>query len=178
MKSYKTKFEKVKLLKIDIFRDKRGFFYENFNQAKYQNFFTSKFIQDNISFSKKNVIRGLHFQSYKPQSQLLTLIHGKIFDVIVDLRKNSKTFKKWLGFNLDHKKINQIYMPPGVAHGFCVLSDFATIHYKVSKFYDANNETGIRWNDKTLNINWPIKKPIISSKDNKLPYFEDIFKAK
>ncbi len=165
----------VKLIKTKIFKDKRGFFYESFVEKKFTNLLKQNFLQDNISLSKKNVIRGLHYQ-FKPQSQLLTLVYGRIFDVIVDLRKNSKTYKKWMSFNLNFNQNNQVFMPPGVAHGFCVLSEYAILHYKVSKVYDAKNETGIRWNDKDINVNWPIRKPILSSKDKELPYFKDVYK--
>ena len=165
----------VKLIKTKIFKDKRGFFYESFVEKKFTNLLKQNFLQDNISLSKKNVIRGLHYQ-FKPQSQLLTLVYGRIFDVIVDLRKNSKTYKKWMSFNLNFNQNNQVFMPPGVAHGFCVLSEYAILHYKVSKVYDAKNETGIRWNDKDINVNWPIRKPILSSKDKELLYFKDVYK--
>ncbi len=174
MKNKVSHINDVKLIKTKIFKDKRGFFYESFVEKKYKNLFKQNFLQDNISLSKKNVIRGLHYQ-FKPQSQLLTLVYGRIFDVIVDLRKNSKTYKKWMSFNLNFEQNNQVFMPPGVAHGFCVLSGYAILHYKVSKVYDAKNETGIRWNDKDINVNWPIKKPILSSKDKELPYFKDIY---
>jgi dTDP-4-dehydrorhamnose 3,5-epimerase len=164
----------VKIIKTKLHLDNRGYFFESFSEKKQYNSLNVNFLQDNISLSKKNVIRGLHYR-HKPQSQLLTLVYGKIFDVIVDLRKNSKNFQNWIGINLDHTKNNQIYMPPGVAHGFCVLSDFAILHYKVTKKYDKNNEAGIKWNDDILNVKWPIKKPIISKKDNSLPKFSKIF---
>ena len=175
MKNKVNHINEVKLIKTKIFKDKRGFFYESFVEKKFTNLLKQNFLQDNISLSKKNVIRGLHYQ-FKPQSQLLTLIYGRIFDVIVDLRKNSKTYKKWMSFNLNFNQNNQVFMPPGVAHGFCVLSEYAILHYKVSKVYDAKNETGIRWNDKDINVNWPIRKPILSSKDKELPYFKDVYK--
>jgi dTDP-4-dehydrorhamnose 3,5-epimerase len=164
----------VKIIKTKLHFDNRGYFFESFSEKKQYNSLNVNFLQDNISLSEKNVIRGLHYQ-HKPQSQLLTLVYGKIFDVIVDLRKNSKNFQNWIGINLDHTKNNQIYMPPGVAHGFCVLSDFAILHYKVTKMYNKNNEAGIKWNDNILNVRWPIKKPIISKKDNSLPKFSKIF---
>ncbi len=173
MKTRVKKIEKVKLIDTKIFNDNRGFFYESFNRKRYKNLINVSFVQDNLSFSKKNVIRGLHYR-YKPQAQLVTLFYGKIFDVIVDLRKNSKTYKKWMGINLDFKKNNQLYMPPGVAHGFCVMSDYAIVHYKVSKYYEKDNEAGILWNDEMLNIKWPVKNPIISAKDKKHPYFKNI----
>ena len=168
------KIKNVRIINTKMHFDRRGYFFESFSQKNYIKLVNEKFLQDNISLSKKNVIRGLHYQ-YKPQSQLLTVVYGKIYDVIVDLRKNSNTYKNWISIYLDYRKNNQIYMPPGVAHGFCVLSDFAILHYKVSKIYEKKNEAGIKWNDKVLNVKWPIKKPIISKKDKMLPQFSEIF---
>lgn len=177
MKVYKTKLEEVKKIRNRIFFDERGYFYESYTKKKYNiKKIKDNFIQDNISFSNKNVIRGLHFQKNNPQSQLVTLLYGNVLDVIVDLRIRSKTYKKWILINLDYNKNNQIYIPPGCAHGFCVLSDFAIMHYKVTKYFRKDRESGIKWNDPTLAIKWPIKNPVISKKDNSLKYFKDIFK--
>ena len=167
MKSYKTKFEKVKLLKIDIFRDKRGFFYENFHQAKYQNFFTSKFIQDNISFSKKNVIRGLHLQTKYSQEKYVSVLKGAILDVVVDLRKESRTYGKHYKIILSDENAKSIFIPAGFAHGFLALKKENIIYYTCTNYRSAKHEVGILWNDKDLKIKWPIKKPIVSKKDKK-----------
>ena len=157
----------IKIMKVEFFKDKRGVFYELYNK---KNFFklgiTDNFVQDSISISKKNVLRGMHYTIKNPQSQLLTVLQGEIYDCLVDLRKKSKFFGKT--FNLNSKKINQIYMPPGIAHGFCVLSKKAIIHYNSSKVYDPNNEGGLIWNDRKIKIKWPVKNPIISTKDKKI----------
>jgi len=165
----------IKLMKYKIHRDNRGVFYEVYNK-KIFNILKIKenFIQDNISISKKKVLRGMHYTIKNPQSQLLTVMYGKIFDCLVDLRTNSKTFGKYFSFNLDSKNINQVYMPPGIAHGFCVLSNKAILHYNTSSIYDPKNEGGLIWNDKKLNIKWPIKKPIISKKDKKFKSLSEI----
>ena len=176
MNTLNTDIEGVFLIKLEIYEDQRGFFLETYQDERYfQKDIKDEFVQDNYSRSFKNVLRGLHFQNQKPQSQLLTLMTGSIFDVLVDLRRNSKTFKKWISFNLNEDSyIRQIYMPPGIAHGFCVLSDTSNLHYKVSRKYDSRNEAGIIWNDRNLDINWPIKNPILSDKDSLFPSLEEL----
>ena len=176
MKTIKTEIEGVLLINLKIYRDERGFFLEKYQFERYsENGIKDIFIQDNHSRSYKNVLRGLHYQKINPQSQLLTLISGSIFDVLVDLRNNSKTFKKWISLNLnENSDIRQIYMPPGVAHGFCVLSEVSDLHYKVSQKYESKNEGGLIWSDKYLNIDWPINNPILSEKDRSYPSLEQI----
>lgn len=126
-----------------------------------------KFVQDNESFSKEEILRGLHIQIKKPQGKLVSVLEGTIFDVAVDLRKNSKTFLKWYGAKLSTANNEMLYIPEGFAHGFLVLSDVAKISFKVSNYWDPNDEVGIPWNDSTLNIKWPLKgrTPIIAEKD-------------
>ena len=155
------------LLFPKIYSDERGSFHEIFNKKFYDDFFKKKykFVQDNISVSKKNVLRGLHFQAKNPQGKLLSVMKGSILDVIVDLRKNSKTFKKHIKIILNYKDKTSLWLTPGIAHGFCVLSKEALVNYKVTKYYNPKDEYTIRWNDKDLNIDWPIKKPILSKKD-------------
>lgn len=131
-------------------------------------------MQDNHSRSFKNVLRGLHFQIQNPQAQLLTVMHGTIFDVVVDLRYESKTFRKWFGVELGENKPRQIYMPPGFAHGFCALSDSVDLHYKVSREYCKNDEGGINWSDSDLAIKWPVKSPIISCRDANYPFLKSL----
>ena len=170
-----SKVDGVQLINSKMNLDNRGNFFELYNKKDFNQFdINDNFIQDNISYSPKNVLRGLHYQVVEPQSQLLTLITGIIFDVIIDLRKNSNTFLKWESFVLNSEINNQVYMPPGIAHGYLVLSESAIIHYKVNKFYNRLNEGGIIWNDKFLDINWPNKKPIISLKDSKFETLESI----
>lgn len=170
----KLEIPSVILIEPKLFSDKRGFFYESFKES---DFFSHgigvKFVQENFSHSIKDVIRGLHFQK-KPcaQAKLVTVIKGKIFDVAVDIRKNSPTYGKWVGEILSEENYRSLYLPEGFAHGFCVLSDEADVLYKVSNEYSPENERGIIWNDPTINISWPIEKPIISEKDNQLPLLE------
>jgi len=176
MNTLNTEIEGVFLIELEIYEDQRGCFLETYQYERYyQKNIKDEFVQDNYSRSFKNVLRGLHFQTQKPQSQLLTILSGSIFDVLVDLRRNSKTFKKWISFNLkEDSSIRQIYMPPGIAHGFCVLSEISNLHYKVSQKYDSKNEAGIIWNDSTLNINWPTNDPILSKKDSLFPSLADL----
>ncbi len=168
-----TKIHGVFKININKYKDKRGYFYEIYNRKNY-NFKNdlSKFIQSNISMSKKNVLRGLHYQIKNPQSQLVSVISGKIFDVVVDLRANSKTFMKYDAFTISENSNTQIFMPPGVAHGFVSLSDKVIINYEVNKIYKKDNECGLIWNDKRINIKWPILKPIISKRDREYKNFD------
>ena len=166
MKVLQEPFQGVKILEPECSIDARGFFLESFQKQRYAEVgITEEFVQDNHSRSEKNVLRGLHFTRRKPQSQLVTVIRGKIFDVVVDIRKNSKTYGQWYGAELSEEGPRQIYMAHGFAHGFCVLSEFADLHYKVSEKYDPNNEGGIVWNDRKINIDWPLKDPIVSARD-------------
>ena len=159
---------------VNYLFDNRGSFYELYKKSMYKNFGIKKnFVQQNISISKKNVLRGMHFQINKPQGQLLTVIEGIIYDVCVDLRHNSKNFGKWFACYLNSKEVNQIYMSPGFAHGFYVISNFAILHYNVTEEFDRNDENGFIWNDDTIKIKWPCKKPIISSKDRLFKTFKE-----
>ena len=132
----------------------------------------SDFVQDNIVHSSKNVLRGLHYQKKNPQDKLIQVLEGEIFDVAVDIRPNSETYGKWVGEFLNSDNKCQLYIPSGFAHGYCVTSDKAIVHYKCSDYYYPNDQSGIIWNDKGLNISWPIKHPEISKKDSKLPAFQ------
>ena len=162
MKLIKTKFIKgPKILKTKIFNDNRGFLKETF-QNKVIN---KRFPFDIMSFSKKNVLRGLHLQTVNSQAKLITVTYGKIFDVTVDLRKNSKTFGKYFSIVISHNDEFSFYIPEGFAHGFVCLSKTCTINYKCSNYRHAKSERTISWDDKNINIKWPIKKPILSVKD-------------
>ena len=162
----------IKLIHTKFHPDKRGFFYEIYNIKRYKSLgIKDNFVQNSISISKKNVLRGLHFTIKKPQSQIVTVLEGKIFDCLVDLRPKSINFLKHYTFVLSKDKNNQLYMPPGFAHGFCVLSNKAVLHYSASKIYDYGNSNGLIWNDKDIKIKWPIKNPIISKRDKN---FKDI----
>ncbi len=165
----------VILIEPKIFSDKRGFFFENFKEENFLLNGITKMIQDNISHSTFGVIRGLHYQKNpKAQAKLVTAITGKIFDVAVDIRKNSPTYGKWVGEILSNENHRSLYIPEGFAHGFSVLSEKADVIYKVSSEYSQENEGGIIWNDPTINIPWSVKQPIISEKDNLLPLLENI----
>ena len=162
MKFIKTKFiNGPKILKTKIFDDNRGFLKETF-QNKVIN---KKFPFDIMSFSKKNVLRGLHLQTVNSQAKLITVTYGKIFDVAVDLRKNSKTFGKYVSIVISHNDSFSFYIPEGFAHGFVCLSKTCTVNYKCSNYRHAKSERTISWDDKDLDIKWPIKKPILSAKD-------------
>ena len=163
----------LQLLKPRIFCDERGYFFENFRVTNVN----ISFVQENISFSYKNTLRGLHFQRSPGQDKLVQCLFGKIFDVVVDIRPDSSTFGQWKAFELDGVFHSQLLIPVGFAHGFCVLSETALVQYKVSSFYDPKEEKAIRWNDPQLNIDWPIANPILSEKDRKSPLLNEYLYA-
>ena len=170
MKIRKTKFKDLLILENKSFNDKRGFFKELFKEKLIK----KKFPFLISSFSKKNVIRGLHMQLKNPQGKLLTVIKGKIFDVVLDLRFNSKTFGKIYKIELSERNSKSLYIPPGFAHGFCGLDKENYIIYSCTKYRNKQSEIGIMWNDKDLKIKWPAKKPIISNKDKENFSFKKI----
>mgnify|MGYP000241454635 FL=1 len=157
----KSKFKDLLIISNTSFKDKRGYFKELLKEKKLKKRFP--FLV--MSFSKKNVIRGLHLQKRNSQGKFISVIKGKIFDVVVDLRKNSKTYGKHLYTILSEQNSKSIFVPPGFAHGFCALSKENYIVYSCTKYRDEKSEIGIKFNDKDLKIKWPIKKPIISAKD-------------
>lgn len=177
MKITKTSLNDLYLIEPNLHKDQRGLFLETYNSKIYDKIIYDELVQDNFCISKKNVLRGMHFTT-QPQSQLITILDGKIFDVFVDLRKNSSTYGMWQGFDLSSDKIQQIYMPYGFAHGYCVLSNKASIHYKVSKHYSQNHESGFAWNDYHIGIKWPIEDPILSERDMSFKLFKDIQKIR
>ncbi len=163
------------LLELDCFRDERGYFFESFQREHYrQAGIVDDFVQDNLSRSSHGVLRGLHFQILRPQSQIVTVTSGRIFDVAVDLRPGSPTFGRWFGIELSDEAPRQLYMAPGFAHGFCVLSPQADLHYKVSRFFDPSDEGGVVWNDPDLAIAWPMDKPRLSPRDAGYPRLSNI----
>ena len=158
-----------------VYLDRRGFFFESFNIKNYLKISAKyDFVQDNFSKSNKNVLRGLHFQNKNPQGKLVFATKGKIYDVIVDLRNKSRTFGKWKSIIISDKNKLQIWVPPGFAHGFLALTKEVNLVYKCTSFYNPKYEQTLIWNDKTLNINWPVKKPILSKKDREGSTFEHI----
>ena len=174
MKVEKTSIRGVHILKPNVFRDKRGFFLESYNRKVFREAgINEEFVQDNHSRSLKGVVRGLHFQLKNPQGKLVRVIQGEILDVVVDIRRESATYKKWISVQLDNKNMQQIWIPAGMAHGFSVLSETAEIVYKTTDFYHPEDEAGIHWNDPELNIDWKITSPIVSNKDENLPLLQE-----
>ncbi|UJD95325.1 dTDP-4-dehydrorhamnose 3,5-epimerase [Lelliottia amnigena] len=172
MKIIETRLKDAVIIEPQVFKDERGYFFEVYKKTRYQSLgINAEFVQDNRSKSTKNVLRGLHFQKNKPQGKLISVSEGVVFDVAVDLRPDSATFGQYHSVILSDENFLQFYIPPGFAHGFCVLSDTATFQYKCTDYYDPSDEGGIIWNDPVLNIDWPIIEPIISAKDCALPDF-------
>jgi dTDP-4-dehydrorhamnose 3,5-epimerase len=171
-KFIKTSIEGVFIIEPTVFGDERGYFMETYHQKEFKEAgIDVTFVQDNQSKSKKGVLRGLHFQKTNPQGKLVRVIKGDVFDVAVDLRKDSSTYGKWEGVKLSEENKKQFYVPEGFAHGFLVLSDEAEFTYKCTNFYDADDESGILWNDTDINIKWPtedIEEVILSDKDKQL----------
>ena len=161
----------VILIEPKSFDDERGFFFETYKESIFaSNGINTRFVQDNFSHSIKGVLRGLHYQKNpKAQSKLVTALKGKIFDVVVDIRKNSPTYKNWIGEILSEQNHKLLYIPEGFAHRFCVLSEEADVFYKVRQEYSPELDRGIIWNDPEINISWPISAPIVSRKDEELP---------
>jgi dTDP-4-dehydrorhamnose 3,5-epimerase len=160
----------VLLVEPDVFRDARGFFLETYNERAFaQAGLAVRFVQDNHSRSVRGTLRGLHAQRRRPQGKLVRAVRGSIYDVAVDIRPGSATFGKWTASTLTAEDFRQMYVPPGFAHGFCVLTDAAEVEYKCTDFYDRSDEIGVRWNDPDLAIDWPVAEPILSAKDAALP---------
>lgn len=157
-----------------VFHDERGYFFESFNQKPYRDAGIPAFVQDNHSLSQKNVLRGLHYQLPHAQGKLVFVTRGKVFDVVVDIRRSSPTFGQWFSIELSDENHQQLYIPPGFAHGFCTLSDTADFAYKCTDFYTPGAEHGIRYDDALLNIPWPVRHPILSAKDKIYPSLNDI----
>ena len=175
MEVVKTPIEGVLLIKPQVFGDERGYFVETWQKERYEAAgINLPFVQDNHSKSRKGILRGLHFQKQHPQGKLVMVSLGEVVDVAVDIRKGSPTFGKWFGAILNQENQNQLWIPPGMAHGFVVLSDVAHFHYKCTDFYHPGDEGSIRWNDPTIAIDWPYKEePVLSAKDQIAPFFKD-----
>ena len=178
MKITESKFSGVFLIELDVFNDSRGYFSETFSAKRYKDHgINLDFVQDNISVSKKGTLRGLHYQiPPKAQAKLCHVIKGSVIDVAVDLRFGSPTFGQHLALELSEKNHTQIFIPPGFAHGFAVLSDEAIFQYKCSEFYSKEHERAIRYDDPDLKINWGIENPIVSEKDRSAKFFREIEK--
>ena len=175
MNILKTELDGVVVIEPRVFDDDRGFFFESYQARRYAAAgLPPRFVQDNHSFSQKGVLRGLHFQMHPcAQAKLVYAAYGSIFDVVVDIRKSSETFKQWLSVTLSDENRRMLYIPEGFAHGFMCLSDTAYVIYKCSAEYSPGHEAGIRWDDPDLAITWPAPNPILSEKDANNPYFTD-----
>lgn len=164
-----TAIPEVVIIEPRIFRDERGFFLETFQASKYTAAgITQPMVQDNYSGSRQGVLRGLHYQIHKPQGKLVSVVSGEVFDVAVDLQRSSATFGRWVGVTLSAEDRRQLWVPPGFAHGFYVLSDWAEVHYKVTDFYDPASERTLIWDDVDVGIRWPLcdgRNPLLSPKD-------------
>ncbi|MEI7729697.1 MAG: dTDP-4-dehydrorhamnose 3,5-epimerase [Verrucomicrobiota bacterium] len=175
MNIIRNEFEGLLVLEPKVFGDQRGFFMETWNQQRYRAAgITEDFVQDNVSFSRKDTLRGLHFQNPAAQGKLVMVLQGEIFDVVVDIRRQSPTFKRCFSLVLSAENKRQFYIPPGFAHGFAVLSETVLFHYKCTDYYSPKDEQAIRWNDPEFAIDWPVKTPILSQRDAQAPLLKDI----
>lgn len=175
MKFVETSLPGVLLVEPDIYRDSRGFFLETFHAGRYaEGGITIPFVQDNHSRSVRGTLRGLHAQRGHPQGKLVRVARGEMFDVAVDIRRGSPTFGKWIGATLSGENFRQIFVPPGFAHGFCVLSDEVDVEYKCTTFYDGGDELSIAWNDPAIGIEWPVREPLLSKKDASAPRLAEV----
>jgi dTDP-4-dehydrorhamnose 3,5-epimerase len=175
MKIISTRFEEVKIIEPRVFSDPRGCFLETYQADRYrQGGIECAFVQDNLSYSLKATLRGLHYQRPHAQDKLVYVIKGEVFDVVVDIRNGSPTFGQWEGVCLSADNHRQLYVPAGFAHGFCVLSDDAVFSYKCSDYYAPVAEHGIIWNDPDIGIQWPLESPLLSEKDGRYPRLGEV----
>ena len=175
MKVTETRLPGTLVLEPQVFGDARGFFYESYNEATYREAGIDRhFVQANVSRSAQGVLRGLHYQWPNPQGKLVSVLDGEVYDVAVDIRRGSPTFGQSVGVMLTASNHRHFWIPEGFAHGFCVVSEFATFTYQCTALYDAKADAGIRWNDAALGIDWPISDPLLSDKDSKAPFLTDV----
>lgn len=175
MKVIETSLPGVVIIEPKVFSDARGFFMETWQQERYSKCgIPARFVQDNLSFSQKGVLRGLHYQHPNAQGKLVYVLQGEVFDVAVDIRVGSPTFGQWVGVTLSSDNKRQLYIPEGFAHGFCVTSETALVVYKCTDFYNPQTEGGIIWNDPDIGIGWPCIKPILSEKDQRFTALKDL----
>ena len=175
MKVIETALPGALIIEPQVFGDARGFFYESYNEAKYRAAgIDHHFVQSNVSRSARGVLRGLHYQWPNPQGKLVSVLEGEVYDVAVDIRRGSPTFGQSVGVMLTADNHRHFWVPEGFAHGFCVLSEFATFTYQCTALYDPKADAGIRWNDAALGIDWPLSEPLLSDKDGKTPLLEDV----
>ena len=175
MKVVNTEMAGLLIIEPQVFEDRRGFFFESYRYSHMKGMgIPHRFVQDNLSYSVKDTLRGLHFQVSFPQAKLVQAVTGEIFDVAVDIRPNSATFGKWSGIHLSEQNRRLLYVPAGFAHGFCVISDHAHVNYKCSDYYLPEDEGGILWSDPAIGIDWPLSNPIVSEKDKSFPMLSDL----
>lgn len=179
MKIIATELPGVMIIEPDVFRDDRGFFMESYHRARYEEMgIKAWFVQDNLSYSRRGVLRGLHYQYPHSQGKLVYVLRGEVFDVAVDIRMGSPYFGRWIGVILSDANKRQLYIPEGFAHGFAVLSDEAIFAYKCTDFYYPEDEGGIIWNDPDLGIEWPVVAPVLSPKDASYPRLCEVAREK
>ncbi len=170
--------EGLLIIQPRIFNDDRGYFFEMSQAKRYQEAGLPPFVQDNLSHSTANVLRGLHYQlPPHAQGKLVSVLQGEVWDVAVDIRKSSPTFGQYFGLVLSDTNHTQFYIPPGFAHGFCVLSPTALFHYKCTDYYAPQAERGVAWNDQQIQVPWPVQTPVLASKDEKYPSLAEIAHA-
>jgi len=175
MKFIETSLPGCIVIEPQVFGDTRGFFYESYNEAKYREAgIDRKFIQSNVSRSARGVLRGLHYQWPRPQGKLVSVLEGEVYDVAVDIRRGSPTFGQWAAVMLTAENHRHFWIPEGFAHGFCVVSDYATFSYQCTDLYDAKADGGVRWDDPAIGIDWPVTEPLLSDKDMKAPLLADV----
>lgn len=175
MKFIETSLPGCVVIEPQVFGDSRGFFYESYNEAKYrQAGVDRKFVQSNVSRSARGVLRGLHYQWPHPQGKLVSVLEGEVYDVAVDIRRGSPTFGQWAGVMLTAENHRHFWIPEGFAHGFCVVSEFATFSYQCTDLYDAKADGAVRFDDPAIGIDWPVSSPLLSEKDGKAPLLADI----
>ena len=171
----KLELDGLVLIEPKVFSDERGYFFESYKHSDFaRSGIDAAFVQDNHSLSKKGVIRGLHYQQNPmAQGKLVRVIRGALWDVAVDIRRSSKNFKKWIAVELSEDNKRMLYVPPGFAHGFLALTDDAHLVYKCTEEYSPQHDSGIRWDDLEISVQWPVQKPLVSEKDERLPYLRD-----
>jgi len=178
LKIAKTELDGLLLVQPSVFRDERGYFFESWSRERYgQGGIETDFVQDNVSFSSRGVLRGMHFQNPVPQAKLVSVLQGAVFDVAVDLRRASPTFARWFGVELSAENNRQLYIPEGFAHGFVVLSDTAIFSYRCSGYYSPAQERSLRWDDPEIGIRWPVGEVMVSPRDADAPLLADIPEA-
>lgn len=175
MNVHETTLPGVLVIEPRVFGDERGFFYESWNRRRYEEAsLPADFVQDNLSYSGKGVLRGLHYQHPNPQGKLVSVLEGEVFDVAVDIRAGSPTFGRWEGAYLSAENKRQLYVPEGCAHGFVVTSEAALFSYKCTAYYSPQDEGGVLWNDPGIGVEWPVEEPIVSEKDRSAPPLAEI----